>query len=193
VGLSIMNHNLYQTFAKFLQKAASANPQVKNLLIPKVEETKKIAASYVDACRKIVNDNLIWTPANKNCFSQEPEISLKELLTFSDRSNYMPSGTDPSDSAIREAQKTVFADPKNANSISALVNSYYKAGHYSHAVAMASLAMLSGGANKSELETSLGCSLLNMGYLIEAASLLKNASTDEAKSCQNKLMSRIKN
>jgi hypothetical protein len=193
VALNVMRHDLFLSFGEFLQKASSSNPAMKDLLGTKANETKQLANTFLETCRSIVNQNFIWTPANGECFQAKTDVTYMDVMTGL-QTKYSAPGRDPaSESGIGDAQRLLFADPKNPGSIDTLASKYADEGYYAHAAATSALGLISSSHNPI-LEGRLGCSLMNMGLFANAAPLLKNASAGDgpAEQCRATFLERIK-
>ena len=188
ISLDLSQAQLYANFSDYLAKAGQKNADLKALLEAKATETKKIATSFYDHCGQIIESALVWTPVNRACFEKRSNFKLSEAFRMSSRASFVAPGRDPSiDEEARNVQKAVFADPADMGSLEKLAEGFYESQDYSHAAALATLALSLGGGDKDKFEALLGCSLIPMGLLNEAGSVLNKGEAPLKTQCRDTL------
>jgi tetratricopeptide (TPR) repeat protein len=173
--VSIRGKELYLEFASYLNRVANANPTLRNDLIQKVKESEASAQIYQQKCQVISQKATSVNPAMKYCAAKTvpPLASLmywdKEIATSSPRS-------DPNGDELENLKKSVFSSDADPEPMLRLAAYHLQKGNLYHAVAIAEYGTVIFKAREAEFKGILGCGLLKLGFLTEAAFHLKTAS-----------------
>src|SRR5262249_17630515 len=113
--LSIRAMQIYQAFGLYLGRVAHANPEVKEVLIQKSNESLKTSNSYLEKCRSIQVKSSAIHPAGRTC-STGNHMSLDQLRTWAFSMKIASSPTrDPENPKIKELQKKLYFSEKDAD------------------------------------------------------------------------------
>jgi hypothetical protein len=155
---------LYKLFGLHLKKVAESDASLKQLLMPKAQESFTTGTNFLKRCGKIVESSNLVTPTNRFCKTGN-NPSLNEALTWSKL--YPAFGLrKPGAKQYLPVKKEVFASYSSGNVLK-LASTFYKSKDYNYALGTA-LYGLSTGGDQGAFNTVLGCSVLSLGYLNEA-------------------------
>jgi TolA-binding protein len=173
--LALRNAEIYRAFGNLLNRVGARNPDFKQVLAQKAQESITGADQFLQKCRLIIRNAQVITPTNPFCQRGESAPRAKMMQWESRRGISSSKEGDPSGSDFKDLQKQVFV-AKNADPLLELAQKYYQKDYYNHAVAAAKYGVSVYKDRQSDFKAVLGCSLLRLGFLSEANYHLKTAS-----------------
>lgn len=167
---SLVQSQLYQGFARYLKRVAAGNAQIAPMINAKVGESARTAQQFKERCKKIISSSDLVSSINGACQRGQLVGPWKNAWQWPSVMD-LPALKLSRDEQFPSERKALFS-LYEAASVIKMTTTLYRQQYYHEAAASASYG-LSLGAQQAELQTLLGCSVLELGHLSEAAYYLK--------------------
>lgn len=174
IALSLYQSEVYRALAGYLKRSASANAELKDVLLKKADESLESAEGLVSRCREIVKKSPIVTPAHAPCLKGDA-VPLEQMLQWNREGGGSFKTSDALDGDSVKLQRQVFSDSKEPDRLLDLAESYLERGYVHHAVATGNIGLSQYPAEEESFRALIGCGLVRLGLLNEAGFHLKKA------------------
>ncbi len=165
---------LYSEFAKYLNKVAQKNKDLKTALIQKANESLKTKEEYSKACKEIVKNSEIFIPVASYCDGKKT-LEINKVFNYQSKIKPKISFTEYNKNEVLSFQKQMLVD-KNGDTYLDLAEAYLSAKKYNLANATAIYGMSLFNEKSDNFSAILGCTSLNLGLLNEAKYYLLDAN-----------------
>lgn len=169
------NAQIFNSFASYLERCASANKEVAPVLKQKANESLIAAKKSLGQCQTISQSAAMISPANNLC-QQRGIASVEQVLTWKQRSALASLSRDPGDQGIIDQQKAIFVARDNWKAYFSLGEAYLEKKNWQHAIATAALGRSTFPQSEEEFNAIMGCGLVNAGLLNEGQFYLAKSS-----------------
>lgn len=174
--VTMSNADIYDAFGGFLERAASSNKEVEQILRAKAQESQGAARSSRSQCLKIIQAANLESSKYRSLCSAKGHISMAATLENPASFRLQPPGSDPRESDIVDHQKTLFVKRDEWKTYFNLGESYLNHKEWYHASATAMMARSTFPQSEEEFNAIFGCALAGMGLASEALFVLTKAS-----------------
>lgn len=172
VVVSLRQAELYSDFGQYLIGVGRKNPDLGQVLMAKGKESIRNGKNFYTRCKKIIQSAKLVSPVNRFCY-QRKNPSKRNVFSWKDVRK-LASVKTAAPSKFKGNKKEIFAN-YNGENLLELAFKFFNDGNYHYASALGAYG-LSAGGNVASINTVLGCSVLNLGYLSEAKYYLANGS-----------------
>lgn len=189
-AIALRSRWLFLNFAEYLADVGKENPDLREVLSGKVQETRQAADKYGKGCAEIRVKAAPFSPAARQCGASSEPLGTR-LYSWESRMNSrnMESFTGESKD-IENTRKVLFRKPENKEALLNLADQLYRAGAFHHAAGVATFGVATGKQLEGDFRVLLGCSVGELGLLQEASFHLDRGSDYKGMKagCKSKIM-----
>ncbi len=202
LAVSLRSAEAFAEFGQFLKRVSQKHPELQAVLSQKVKETQNDETAYRAKCQQLASSSAILagTLAARSCQAGTQQALGAALFARSQSAGQLGGGGESSDHDLPQApgggealklQKELFGETKpQGSTLLKMIHFYYDQRDYHFAAAAADIGQGSFPAQKDEFQALLGCSVMHLGFLEEAAFHLKSASgasDPQKRACESQL------
>jgi hypothetical protein len=193
VAVLIRYSLLFRSFGDFLLRVAEEQgdtSEIYQVLLNKAQESQETAKSYQELCESLTREPDVMSPAGKHCTTEE-FVSGDKLLEWAPLAP-SPSGKNQNISgSVSSLQREVFADPKNGDLVVELARKHMDIKAFHHAAAVAHFGIFRNDEKEDELQAIIGCSLMELNLVNQAAYYLNQSTDEAAQACNAELKKKV--
>jgi len=173
--IGLRHHELYGAFGDYLGRVAGKNPDLRDVLNQKAQESNQAAGSFLASCKSMIKKGAGVNPALKYCLNGG-KPTIKAALDWGFTKKPATPASDPDSGEITATRKQVFVSKNSGDALLNLTKLYYEASKYNHAAAFATYGMSVAKDREEDFRSMLGCSVYHLGLLNEANYHLRKSS-----------------